>query len=699
MALKRFTKEEILALIQKSQAKPALKTVAAAVVKEADVAEVQVPAHMTGEGFEHVVDALAAEPTPAKPIAAKPIAASASLPALKPMLAAKPGLGNSSNSSNSPSSPAPKLMPKLATITAAVKQAAPHWSEWWEDHPINMDAFPLEAPVLPPAVIGITYTDEQQAAIDAAGAGKSFVMCGFAGTGKTTAAKGCVLAMMDSGRVKNLGVATKWLAVGSPGAAIVSFTNKAVQNIKRQMPASLQNNTLTIHKLLQYEPHFYEVEDTATGTYKKIMRFEPRYNADNPLPRQLGIIVHEESSMEGVDLYANLCAALPHKPQEIFLGDLNQLPPVFGSAILGFKMNKLPVIELTKPQRQAAQSSILRFSWAIKNGEWQQFRGDDFRTVEVDHPTKKGQTVTRKVWNWATRLASENDENGRITIKPFQKKLLESHATLTVVTMLKQWSLPSCTDALVRYNPDEDIILTPYNKAFGTIELNKQIAQFLGERRGALVHEVIAGFQKYYLAIGDKMFYNKEECIITDLVRNDEYMGKIPQPASRNLDRWGNFKEVATEEGYHETAADSDDFDLLNTLSAENIEDRVNAASHVAVLKFGDGTELEISSAAAFNNMLGGYALTVHKSQGSEWRKTYIFLHHTQATMHSRELLYTAVTRTKQELVVICEGDSIEKCVRNARLEGTTLAEKMKLFQGDKLTEYERTMLEKGVLL
>ena len=296
-------------------------------------------------------------------------------------------------------------------------------------------------------------------------------------------------------------------------------------------------------------------------------------------------------------------------------------------------------------------------------------------------------------------LADLYDENGRITIKPFQKKLLESHATLTVVTMLKQWSLPSCTDALVRYNPDEDIILTPYNKAFGTIELNKQIAQFLGERRGALVHEVIAGFQKYYLAIGDKMFYNKEECIITDLVRNDEYMGKIPQPASRNLDRWGNFKEVATEEGYHETAADSDDFDLLNTLSAENIEDRVNAASHVAVLKFGDGTELEISSAAAFNNMLGGYALTVHKSQGSEWRKTYIFLHHTQATMHSRELLYTAVTRTKQELVIICEGDSIEKCVRNARLEGTTLAEKMKLFQGDKLTEYERTMLEKGVLL
>jgi hypothetical protein len=271
---------------------------------------------------------------------------------------------------------------------------------------------------------------------------------------------------------------------------------------------------------------------------------------------------------------------------------------------------------------------------------------------------------------------------------------------LTVVTLLKQWSVPTtCADPLLRYNPEEDIILTPFNKAFGTIEMNRQIAQFLGERRGAQVYEIIAGYNKYYLAVGDRMFFNKEECFIINIARNGEYMGKIPQAPSINLDRWGNFKEVGKEEGYHEsTESDEDDLELLAGLTMDNIEDRVNAASHVLTLRFTDGTELEIDSAAEFNAMLGGYALTVHKSQGSEWQKVFIFLHHTQATMHSRELLYTAVTRARTDLVILCEPDSIEKCINQPRLAGVTMEEKIEKFKG-KVNEFDQQLIDKGVLL
>jgi ATP-dependent exoDNAse (exonuclease V) alpha subunit len=50
--------------------------------------------------------------------------------------------------------------------------------------------------------------------------------------------------------------------------------------------------------------------------------------------------------------------------------------------------------------------------------------------------------------------------------------------------------------------------------------------------------------------------------------------------------------------------------------------------------------------------------------------------------MLQRELLYTAVTRAKKELYVICEPDAFEKGVRAQRIKGTTLAEKAEYFKG-----------------
>ena len=68
-----------------------------------------------------------------------------------------------------------------------------------------------------------------------------------------------------------------------------------------------------------------------------------------------------------------LAAALPHDPQEIFIGDLRQLPPVFGPAILGFKMSLLPVIELTEVYRQALLSPIIRLAHVVVSGDARSF--------------------------------------------------------------------------------------------------------------------------------------------------------------------------------------------------------------------------------------------------------------------------------------------------------------------------------------
>ena len=49
------------------------------------------------------------------------------------------------------------------------------------------------------------------------------------------------------------------------------------------------------------------------------------------------------------------------------------------------------------------------------------------------------------------------------------------------------------------------------------------------------------------------------------------------------------------------------------------------------------------------------YALTVHKAQGSEFRKVFVILPKS-CRLLSRELLYTALTRSREQLVLLIEG-------------------------------------------
>ncbi len=94
------------------------------------------------------------------------------------------------------------------------------------------------------------------------------------------------------------------------------------------------------------------------------------------------------------------------------------------------------------------------------------------------------------------------------------------------------------------------------------------------------------------------------------------------------------------------------------------------------------GVNVSLSKAAEVNALLHSYALTVHKAQGSEWRKVFLALHQSHATMLQRELLYTAVTRAREELYVICEPESFIKGINSQRVKGNTLAEKAEYFKG-----------------
>jgi exodeoxyribonuclease V alpha subunit len=66
-------------------------------------------------------------------------------------------------------------------------------------------------------------------------------------------------------------------------------------------------------------------------------------------------------------------------------------------------------------------------------------------------------------------------------------------------------------------------------------------------------------------------------------------------------------------------------------------------------------------------DLLLAYAITVHKSQGSEYPYVVLVLDPEQGGMLQRRLLYTAVTRAKQRLFVVHRGDALLTAVENSR--------------------------------
>lgn len=491
----------------------------------------------------------------------------------------------------------------------------------------------------------IEYNSKQAEFVALAGSGKSSILIGAAGTGKTTCMKGTVQALIQNGIAKVMTASGhKHLQDGSPGIVICAYTRRAVNNIRKNLSKDVQSNCITIHKLLEYAPTYYDVIDESTGDTKTKMSFEPSRNAANPLPSSIRTIIFEESSMIGTDLYKEVINACPHNPQLIFLGDIQQLPPVFGPAILGFKLLSLPVVELTEVYRQALESPIISLAHRILSG----------------NPVPKDEFIEWK-------------KPGQLTIHPWKKRIAPQDALNTAGQFF------IAAEKSGAYDPEEDMILIPFNKSFGTEELNKIIANHLAKKRSAITHEVVAGFNKHYFSAGDKVLYEKEDAVITKIEVNPSYTGARFTPASKTLDYWG-YDPVEQDESANSTDADVDF--LLAQVAADDSE-RVHQASHTVFLKMMDSeTEVKVDKASEINAMLLGYALTVHKAQGSEWRKVFFVSHQSHATMMQRELIYTAVTRAKEELYIICEPDALEKGIVNSRIKGNTLEEKAEYFRG-----------------
>ncbi|MGY1690361.1 exodeoxyribonuclease V subunit alpha [Geodermatophilus sp. SYSU D01105] len=165
-----------------------------------------------------------------------------------------------------------------------------------------------------------TAPDDQRLAAAVCTLSRVSVLAGGPGTGKTTTVARLVAAFRELAEV---GV--------PPRLALAAPTGKAAARMKEAMHEAAERDQTLVEAdrdLLRQVP---------ASTLHRLLRLgyrSPRYayGPDNPLP--LDVLVVDEASMISLTLFAKLLAALPSRAQLVIVGDPDQLTAVEAGAVL-----------------------------------------------------------------------------------------------------------------------------------------------------------------------------------------------------------------------------------------------------------------------------------------------------------------------------------------------------------------------------
>jgi exodeoxyribonuclease V alpha subunit len=194
----------------------------------------------------------------------------------------------------------------------------------------------------------------QKTAIHAALRSKVMVITGGPGVGKTTLVNS-ILRILAAKNVRLL---------------LCAPTGRAA----KRMTETTGHEAKTIHRLLEINPK--------TGGFRK--------NEESPLDCDL--LVVDETSMVDVVLMNSLLKAVADHSAVLFVGDIDQLPPVGPGQALAdiIASGAVPVVRLTEVFRQAAQSQIVQSAHRINSGQMPDLSAPrdatDFYFVEASGP-------------------------------------------------------------------------------------------------------------------------------------------------------------------------------------------------------------------------------------------------------------------------------------------------------------------------
>lgn len=334
---------------------------------------------------------------------------------------------------------------------------------------------------------------------------------------------------------------------------------------------------------------------------------EPSFFRNELNPIDADIVIIDEMSMVDIFLMDSLVKAIKPGAKLILVGDINQLPSVGPGNVLKdiITSDIIKTVKLTEVFRQAEESMIVVNAHRVNRGE-------------------------RPILNI-------KEKDFYFTAKNNGNSVVETVVDLCCRRIPSQYG----------YDPVKDIqVLIPMKKGtVGVANLNIEIQKALNPKRR---HKKEKDFFNFVYREGDRVMqiknnYNiKWEKVRRKTIANNSYdMEKKENKPDMNLENWEHTKE----EGIGVFNGDT------------GIILKINEQNETITVLFDDDRIVEYSF-DAFEEVEPAYAITIHKSQGSEFPVVILPIFSGPPVLMTRNLLYTAITRAK-ELVVIVGSEKV----------------------------------------
>ena len=336
------------------------------------------------------------------------------------------------------------------------------------------------------------------------------------------------------------------------------------------------------------------------------------HNEEHPLEGDVLII--DESSMVDLRLMNSLLKAVPENMRLILIGDINQLPSVGPGTVLKDIIDSgvFPVVRLTKIFRQAAESHIITNAHRINDGLFPVIDDSDPKNdFFLEMMDKKGEKL-------------EASEIAERTAQAIIKHLTD--------TIPNQYHI----------QPKDIQILAPMrNGSAGTIALNKLAQEALNPEGPSIA------FEGYSYRKGDRVMQTKND------YEKGVFNGDIGYIVAVNLE-----KELLKVEFLDTDKQETDSkfwLDYWDMDEDEEEDEEIEAHGPNPYVTY-SRNDLE--------NLDPAYAITIHKSQGSEFPAVIMPFLNSHFVMLERNLLYTGVTRAKKYLFLEGQRNAIYKAVK-----------------------------------
>lgn len=445
-----------------------------------------------------------------------------------------------------------------------------------------------------------TETDWQQVAVAVAMLHRVAIISGGPGTGKTTTIAKLLAILLDVYRLQN---PDKPLRI-----ALAAPTGKAAARLTESLGKAVQHLPLTdeIKAILPQEAFTLH---RLLGVKANSQSF--RHNADNPLLFDLVII--DEASMLDISMMARVIEALSPQTRLILLGDHEQLSSVEAGAILG---------ELCAFGRQGYSQACCDEIASLTNCR---LTADPAATSLSDILCFLRKSYRFNAESGIGLLAQAINQQ---EMKSVNKIIQSDFTDLTVEFVTSQ---------------DYEAVLNRCTKQYH--DYFKHLKQFTVEQilEQLLEFQLLAVVRKGDFGVEGLNKHIEKRLIKQGLIES------LPGAL------WFAGQPIMIRQNHYELGLYNGDVGVILT---EPQSGRLRAYFRLAN---GQITSFSPTRLPQYDT---AFAITVHQSQGSEFSRVLLILPEQSTALLTKELIYTAITRAKDQLILVTHQHAFEQAIQ-----------------------------------